>query len=315
MMTKLTLLLLAALLDFVPAGEAFLQPLQKRDSILVADQLEYGFRLDSVASGTLLALPDFSQISGDTLTLVRGWQVDTLKARRRQPWRSIRAHVVIAPFEEGTYHLPPIPVLRTVDGKSDTLLFSPQTMDVKTIPIDTATFKPHDIKGQIGYPLTAREVLPWLLGAILLAVLIFLLLRWLERRRDEAKQAPREPAHIVALRRLEHWRDRKYWAPDKQKVFYSGVTDTLKEYIGERYGMDAPEMTTAELFTALKDVEGVEKELYGDMKDLFERADFVKFAKHVADDGENASVLPVAVRFVSSTCVTEPEEGPAGDEL
>ena len=29
----------------VPAGDAFLEQLQKRDSVLIADQLRYGFRL------------------------------------------------------------------------------------------------------------------------------------------------------------------------------------------------------------------------------------------------------------------------------
>ena len=38
------------------AGDAFLKPLQKRDSVLIADQLKYGFRLDNVKAGTALAL-------------------------------------------------------------------------------------------------------------------------------------------------------------------------------------------------------------------------------------------------------------------
>ena len=32
----------------VPAGDAFLEQLQKRDSVLIADQLRYGFRLENV---------------------------------------------------------------------------------------------------------------------------------------------------------------------------------------------------------------------------------------------------------------------------
>ena len=34
-------------------------------------------------------------------------------------------------------------------------------------------------------------------------------------------------------------------------------------------------------------------------KELFDRADFVKFAKYVASDEDNAAALPVAVRFVT----------------
>ena len=44
------------------------------------------------------------------------------------------------------------------------------------------------------------------------------------------------------------------------------------------------------------------------MRELFERADFVKFAKFTASEEENAAALPVAVRFVTSTYQTDVEE-------
>ena len=114
--------------------------------------------------------------------------------------------------------------------------------------------------------------------------------------------------------RVDYDRGDKFWAPDKQKVFYSGITDTLKEYIGDRYGFDAPEMTTAELFDALKGDKSITQELFGEMKDLFETADFVKFAKHIVSNEDNARALPTAVRFVTSTYQAEIEEEAGGEE-
>ena len=67
------------------------------------------------------------------------------------------------------------------------------------------------------------------------------------------------------------------------------------------------EMTTAELFKDLKDTD-VPKELAAELLELFERADFVKFAKFTASDEDNATVLPVAVKFVTSTYQTDVEE-------
>ena len=60
------------------------------------------------------------------------------------------------------------------------------------------------------------------------------------------------------------------------------------------------EMTTAEIFDDLKQTD-VPADLLDELKELFERADFVKFAKFTADDEDNAKALPVAVRFVTST--------------
>ena len=42
----------------IPVKGAFLKQMQERDSVLVADQLLYGFRLEGVAEGTQLMLPD-----------------------------------------------------------------------------------------------------------------------------------------------------------------------------------------------------------------------------------------------------------------
>ena len=38
------------------AGNTFLEPLQKRDSVLIADQFRYGIVLENVPEGTPLAL-------------------------------------------------------------------------------------------------------------------------------------------------------------------------------------------------------------------------------------------------------------------
>ena len=97
------------------------------------------------------------------------------------------------------------------------------------------------------------------------------------------------------------------WVPEKQKAFYSGITDALREYIAARYGISAMEMTTAEIFKDMKQTDAP-ADLLEEMKELFERADFVKFAKFTASDEENASALPVAVRFVTSTYQTDVEE-------
>ena len=292
---------------------SFLEPLQQRDSILVADQLRYGFTLEDVAEGTELRMQDYSKAFGDTLVVVRNWKVDTLKtirSGRKGPARyNLRGDVVISPFEAGSYTLPPIAVQRILPGgEVDTLVFDAQKMEVTTIQIDTTTFVPHDIKGQMRYPLTFREILPYLLGVLLLAVLAYLVWRFVIKRRRDAVEAHRDPPYIVALRRLDGFRGEKFWAPEKQKAYYSGITDTLREYIADTFGIDAREMTTAEIFDALKGHERLTPELYGSTKDLFELADFVKFAKHIASDEENAAALPLSVRFVTSTYQSTLEE-------
>jgi hypothetical protein len=297
---------------------SFIKPVTPRDSILVADRLLYGFELDNVPDSTVLAFPQVANPFMQDVLALPMWQVDTVKVQKIKADNSrlldIRAAISIQPFEEGTYELPPLFVQRIhPDGTVDTLQFDRQTIQVFTMPVDTSTFVPHDLRKQAGYPLTASEVMPWLMGFWALALLVIGLIAWIRsRRRNADGPAFREPAHITALRKLDKYRGDKFWAPDRQKQFYSGVTDALREYIVSRYGVGAMEMTTAEIFEGLRGTD-IPVDLYEEMKELFERADFVKFAKFVATPEENATVLPQAVRFVTSTYQTQVEEEAAAE--
>ena len=291
----------------VPAGEAFLEQLQPRDSVLVADQLEYGFELQGVEEGTGFMFPDYSKGFCPGVEIVSPWTLDTLdvhKGRRKAPSKlDIRGSVTITSFDEGKYELPPVYIVRiSPDGVADTLAFAPKVLDVRTMPVDTASFQIHDIKGQIQYPVEFREVFPYLAGAVVLLLVILAALYFTGKyfRKKSGAEAAREPAHIRALKKLDKFRGDSFWAHEKQKTFYSGVTDALREYIVSRYGVSAMEMTTKEIFDSLKDKD-IRPDLYEEARDLFERADYVKFAKYVASQQENASAVPSAVKFVTMT--------------
>lgn len=306
--------LLSIFLTVVPMQGSFLAPLQEgRDTVLIADQMMYGVELKDVVEGTRLFFPDIERKEpgeGGVMVL-SDWRIDTLDVKKQKKGLprlyDIRAGFTVTSFIEGEYALPPIMVERhSPDGAADTLSFDPLTMNVAPVQIDTVTFQLHDIKGQIRYPLTFAELLPYILGFQLLAVIVILAvcLILMFRRKRIYEETHRDPAHIVALRKLDTFRGDRLWLPEKQKVFYSGVTDALREYIVARYGISAMEMTTKEIFDGLKGTD-VPEELYSELKSLFERADYVKFAKYVATNEENASAVPLAVRFVTTTYQAE----------
>lgn len=300
----------------IPMEGAFLEQLEMRDSILIADQVEYGFTIKDVPREDILVpadIPPQGQEIVPGVEVISGWQIDTLnlpkkKNAPRKETYDLRAAYRLASFEDGDFSLPPIAVLRIKpDMTADTLIFESNILSVRELPVDTATFEVRDIKGQIRYPLTFKETIPWIFGALVLAGLIVLAVYFIRKRRKESEPEYKEPAHVTALRKLDRYRSDKFWEPEKQKTFYSGVTDTLREYMEARFDIDAMEMTTGEIFTALKGTD-LRRDLYDEMKVLFERADFVKFAKHTASREENAGVIPASVRFVTETYQAAVEE-------
>lgn len=314
---------------------SFIRQLQPRDSILIGDQLEYGVKLMNVEEGTGIDIPE---LTDSPLELIEKKWKRTVLATRSQgdslpALQDLEMTVKLAAFEEGFYTLPSLAVERkTLDGKIDTILFDPVQIEVKTIPIDTATFKVHPMKGLVQTPFTWDEfvytvkevwtaflkllptliIFKWVIIVIIVGFCIWKL--WNRKNLNGGVATASEPAHIVALRKLDAYRSNAMWVPEKQKEFYTGVTDALREYMSRRYGIAAMEMTSAELFNEIKHVEDLPGELFDQLKTLFETADYVKFAKFVASDEENAAAVPMAVRFVTQTYQSELERQQAQTE-
>ena len=280
-----------------------------RDSILIGDQVEWTLDFQ-LAPGEAVSIskPGAEPVPG--VEALGEMALDTLSDKKGT--LSLRGRIILTSFDSGSYVLPPLYVLMArADGSIDTLEYTGPRLAVNTIPIDTATFQPHDIKGQIRYPLTFREVIPWVGLALLVAVLVWLLVRWIRLRRQNrdffGKPVVKDPPHIVALRSLEKTRAQKLWQAGKQKQFYTQVTDALRQYIADRFDVAALEQTSAEMFRDLQDKD-IEPELKEKLKDLFTTADFVKFAKHTASDQENENAIPTAIRFVNETYMKEIEK-------
>lgn len=280
-----------------------------RDSILIGDQVEWTLDFQ-LAPGEAVSIskPGAEPVPG--VEALGEMALDTLSDKKGT--LSLRGRIILTSFDSGSYVLPPLYVLMArADGSIDTLEYTGPRLAVNTIPIDTATFQPHDIKGQIRYPVTFREVIPWVGLALLVAALGWLLVRWIRLRRQNrdffGKPVVKDPPHIVALRSLEKTRAQKLWQAGKQKQFYTQVTDALRQYIADRFDVAALEQTSAEMFRDLQDKD-IEPELKEKLKDLFTTADFVKFAKHTASDQENENAIPTAIRFVNETYMKEIEK-------
>lgn len=285
-----------------------------RDSILIGDQVELILDLQmNEGEGFLIAAQSEQLVPG--VETIKGMTVDTLSVKKGKI--DIQAHMTITSFDSGSYVLPPmLALIQNSRGEIDSLLYRGPELYVNTIPIDTATYEIKDIKGQIGYPLTFKEILPWLLLALLLAALLYLIIRLVKARRNNltlfGKPVQKDPAHIVALRDLEKIRKQKLWQNNKQKQFYTAVTDTLRYYISERFGIVTMERPSGEMLEDLKK-QDIEENTFDKIEKLFGRADLVKFAKYEATAEENEETIPDAVQFVNSTYVSQLEEE-GGDE-
>lgn len=171
-----------------------------------------------------------------------------------------------------------------------------------------------DIKSPIDTPFRLSELyrfLPWILGGLLFILLIAAGIWFYVKKRNPLKafisEKPKEPAHIIALRELEHIKHEKLWQKGEVKTFHSDLTDVLRNYIEDRYGIPAPELITSEIITSLKSVDLPDDNVLAKIRQVLEQADLVKFAKMEPLPNENDLSLMNAYFFVNQTKYEEPK--------
>ncbi|MCR5130726.1 MAG: BatD family protein [Prevotella sp.] len=215
---------------------------------------------------------------------------------------TIKRRLTITSFDENLYPIPPVEV--KVGGKT----FKGNQLALKVITVDVDTvhpnqfFPPKDVQNN---PFLWSEWrTPFLLS--LLFVALILLALWLYHRLKANKPIitsiriiKKILPHQRAMKAIDQIKAEHMTASEDQKEYYTRLTDTLREYIRERFGFNAMEMTTPEIIYNLQ--QSGDKTMISELKDLFETADLVKFAKYSTLMGENDMNLVNAINFIDQT--------------
>src|SRR5574344_1294016 len=308
MMKRLIVFFTFILISCSLFSQELISSIFSKDTILIGDQVEWSARVN-VPKELTLWTDSLSNPLVPGVELIKGFEYDTLSSKKKVS--DIEVKAIITSFDSGSYYIPR-QVLYFYKGEEliDTIVLEAKTLEVTTIPVDTATYQMYDIKPQFDYPVTFKEILPWILGFIGLVVLILLIIKLINNRKSNktlfGKPVVKDPPHITALRNLEKIRNEKLWQNNKEKQYYTAITDTLRQYIDSRFHVQTMERTSKEILDSLSD-KTIQANEYNELKDLFEISDLVKFAKYSPSSDENERAIPSAVRFVNSTFMQELE--------
>ena len=304
-------IILIALLALLSVGKAAAQSVTveaKIDSlqILIGEQAKVQLQVAMDAKQRAI-FPAYTD------TLVRGVEIietvkpDTQFLNDRQRML-ITQEYIITSFDSALYYLPPMPV--TVDDKvykSKALALKVYSMPVDTLhpdqffgqkPVMKAPFAWEDWYGLIACSFLA---LP------LLGLLIYLIIRIRDNKPiiRKIKVEPKLPPHQAAMKEIERIKTEKVWQKGEPKEYYTELTDALRTYIKDRFGFNALEMTSTEIIDKLLEMK--DKEAISDLRELFQTADLVKFAKHNPLMNENDANLINAIDFINETKEKEEE--------
>jgi len=247
---------------------------------------------------------------GDTITgkieVISTSAIDTTIPDKENP-SVIQQHqqIIVSAYDSGYFAIPGFKFI--LNNDTNNVLFT-QTLilEVHTVPTDTSAAKIKDIKTVLNEPFNWKWYLGyiyWGAGIILLAVILYFTISHFNKKKSQRllePEKPKIPAHITALASLEKIKQEQVWKDGKIKEYYSSISDTVRLYIEERYGVFALESTTDEIMSAFR-TQVIDPESKNKLQQLLQLSDLVKFAKMEPIEMEHNIALQNAFDFVNGT--------------
>lgn len=284
-------------------------------AIYLGDQINFSVVIDQPADVSV-TLPFLKDTLAKNIEILSGPEIDTAFIENGKI--RITEKYLITSFDSGHYVVTPV-YAEITDHAGIKRFFSGYSeinvLRVYITPTDTsqAIF---DIVRPYRAPVTFGELVPWLLLSVIIAVLIWLLIRIYRRFGKKSKEViiPEniEPAHVIAFRELERLKEEKLWQSGETKKYYTRLTEILRKYLENRFGVFSMELTTSETLDALLKTNFSNNDAFNKLKHVLTSADFVKFAKFKPEPSDNESNFEFAWGFVLET--KKEETDPPGDK-
>lgn len=261
--------------------------------------------------GQWVQSPVFSEILVKGIELVEPVQLDTTVSADGH--QVVSQSYLVTSFTDSLYLIPAFPFVQ--QGSDDTIWSNPVSLKViQPFEIDTAANAITDIKDVLEPPFSWKQLLknllPWVLIVVFAGAVVYLLMKLLKRKpaTQQVVIENKVPAFETALSKLNALKEERLWQQNRQKEYYTQLTDILREYIELTFMIPAPELTSDEVLSHLSLVRKEKKEAYSRLQQLLQLADLVKFAKWYATPTENETSMSNAIEFVNLTKTEEKKE-------
>ena len=220
----------------------------------------------------------------------------------------VKQQLTLMTFDTGQIQVPPVALTyaKSFDDPDRLKAYTdPINLYSTTIAVDTTmAYKP--IVEPLAAPVQMKEVYPWLLGVLLLALAVFGIWFWRKHHKTKVDadgniiKGPVIPPYDKAVGDLENLRQRKLWQSGKVKEYFSTLTDIAREYIEGQFGVNAVEMTTDDIMEEVKSLH-FSQDTYNKLKETMEVADLVKFAKYSSSNLESENAMSSMTEFVNES--------------
>lgn len=281
------------------------------DSIVIGQPFDYQLSL-TIPKDYYVEWKQYGDTLSKSIEVINAGEVETTPINNSDVLMT--QHLTLTSFDTGYVYVPEIGITfaeSIKDSIRHTLYTDEIELFVNTVAVDTTqAFRP--IKGVIKQGITAKEILPWAVIAIVIAGIVFLICRHFKNKKNKVvvkaeKPKPTIPAIVTARERLAEVRTAEAWKTANTKEYYTNITGIAREYLEGQFGIDAVEMTSDEIISSVKATK-FDGRAFEKFCDTLITADLVKFAKANPTAAQNEQSFKDVNEFVEETFAFFQEE-------
>ncbi len=274
-----------------------------KDEVNVGDRIKLYVAAEG-ASGYEVSFPETPDMLGD-FSFIGSRPIRPGFGKTSEPGREYELSV----YATGAHVIPPVQVRYRKPGEDRWhVLESPQVpVEVKSLLTGEDT-DIRDVKGPVTFG-------PGLSRIALILMVMFIAgaagrALWI-RKKKRAYPGAAEPrsAYEIAHEQLKQLKGMDLPGQGRVKEYYVRLSDIVRHYLENRFSFRAPEMTTEEFMTAMKDSPEMLNEHKDLLKDFLFHCDMVKFAKYGPTPLEILDSFRSAEHLLEQTRLDEEEEG------
>ena len=257
----------------------------------------------------------YAAVCGDSVELRTDYTVDTVPLGSGKV--QLNFSIPVQVFDSGSYTLPKFVYYAGRDSAvSNSLTFNVYPVEVTADDPISPLAPVMEPDGKRFYDWVPDWILDfwWIFIVVVLALCAFY---WGMRNRGKAtlpfiSQKPAPKPWEIALGSLQRLKTRKLWEQGMEKEYFTDLTDILRNYLYERFGINAMEMTTRQIMDKILESDLRGKKEY--IKQILNVADFVKFAKVRPLPADSIAAYDNAVKFVEETIPAD-ENGESKEKI
>ncbi len=270
------------------------------DSLLIGAQMDFNIGI-TLEDGAGFYVNGPAETAGDHFEILDR-QIDS--SHMENNLLNVNYRYLITSFDSGTFTIPSYEIVVNTPSGRQSYFSDSLGITVYSPPVDTsAAIK--DVKAVINTPLTFREILPWASGGLILVAIVAAVILLVRKMKGKEPVKLRKvivaPPWEKALKALDRLKEEKIWQKGRVKEYYILLSNTVRQYVEDQFGVDAMESTTEETLTKFRHFAYDDGLLLEMLEGLLNLSDLVKFAKEDPTPSENEMNLNNAYIFIEKT--------------